>query len=302
MHLAHWLVGIGLTGLLTGCWGSNAYIVEGTVLDVRPPDTVALDHEEVPGLMPAMKMEFTVRDPALLDGLEPGDRVYARLIAEEASAGGWYLAELRETHKPAKPRPTSTPVLAGDSDAPDRVAAPPLRPGDQLPALELPLSDGSTLTVGEGQSGPVLLTFLYTTCPRPEFCPAMAKRLQALQAELSPGEATLVSVTIDPEGDTVEVLNTYAQKVGADARIWRFARLEPDALRPLAERAALTVDTAAGDEILHSLRTWVLDADGRLVERYDDARFPQDRVLQQLRTGAPKAPPGSDGTVTRPTP
>lgn len=279
---------------LAGCWGSNAYIVEGTVLSVSPPDTIALDHEEVPGLMPPMKMEFTVRDPSLLDGLEPGDQVYARLIAEDAEKGGWYLAELREHSKPGRTteRPAPTPST--------HVAAPTLRAGQTLPRMELPLSDGGTLVIGEGQQSPVLLTFLYTTCPRPSFCPAMATRLQGLQAALEPGEAQLVSLTIDPENDSLEVLQAYGEKVGADSAIWKFARVEPDALRPLAERAALTIDTAAGEEILHSLRTWVLDGSGRLVERYDDARFPQERVLQQLRTGGPPAPEGSDGTVTRP--
>ena len=64
--------------LLAGCWGSNAYIVEGTVVEVRPPSEVVLDHHEVPGLMPEMTMPFTVKDPSLLDGLEPGINDLAR--------------------------------------------------------------------------------------------------------------------------------------------------------------------------------------------------------------------------------
>lgn len=287
--------------VLAGCWGSNAHIVEGRVVAVEGPDQVTIAHEEVPGLMPAMTMPFTVKNPDQLQGIEPGDQVYARLIADDDA--GWYLASIREHNKPgASPKPTPPkPEATSPTDAADSGPG-PLRPGDVLPALPLPLADGETLTVGKGQEGPVLLTFLYTTCPRPEFCPAMAKRLQQLQAELEPGEATLVSVTIDPEHDTPEVLRAYADKAAADPKIWKFARVEGEALKDLARRASLTIDTGVGEEILHSLRTWVLDADGRLVERYDDARFPQERVLTQLRTGAPKAPEGSDGTVTRPNP
>jgi len=288
--------------LLAACWGTNAYIVEGRVVEVRAPNEIVLDHQEVPGLMPEMVMPFTVKDPTLLQGLEPGDAVYARLIAADEAQGGWYLAELREHNKPGArtPAPEAADDKSDDDKAASKTSAPPLRPGKTLPTTSLPLADGSTLTVGQGQSGPVLLTFIYTTCPRPDFCPAITSRLQALQAELEPGQATLVSVTIDPENDTPQVLQAYARDAGADPKIWRFARVEGPALTTLAQRAALTIDAGSGEEILHSLRTWVLDDQGRLIERYDDARFPQDRVLQQLRTGGPAAPEGSDGTVTRP--
>lgn len=273
--------------LLTACWGSNAYIVQGVVVEVTGATEVVIKHDDVPGLMPAMTMPFSVRDPALVSDLQPGDLVYARLITEGED---WYLAEVRERGR--APEVTSKPA------APLRPA--PLRATQTLPRTEIPLADGSTLTVGEGQSGPVLLTFLFTTCPRPEFCPALATRLQGLQAALTPGEATLLAVTIDPSGDTPEVLRAYGESVGADPAIWRFGRLEGDALANLAARAALTIDSATGEEILHSLRVLVLDEKGRLVERYDDARFPAARVLEQLRTGGPPAPAGSDGTATHP--
>lgn len=279
-----------LLSLLTACWGTNAHILEGEVVALRDDGKVVIAHEDVPGLMPAMTMPFTVKDPALLHGIEPGDQVYARLIADDDH--GWYLAELREH---SKPRPhAKAPEIGTGATLP-----PPVRPGQVLPTTTVPLSDGSSFTVGEGQSGPVVLTFLYTTCPQPEFCPAIATRMQGLQAALTPGEATLLAVSIDPDGDTPEVLKAYAESVGADPAVWRFGRLEKPELKKLAARAALTIDTVTGGtDILHSIRILVLDAEGRLVERYDDARFPADRVLEQLRTGGPPAPEGSDGTLT----
>jgi protein SCO1/2 len=276
------------TPLIAACWGSNAYIVTGEVIQVSSPTEVVIKHEDVPGLMPAMTMPFTVRDPALVAGLEPGDRVYARLITEGEE---WYLAEIRERGR--VPASTGSPAPATRPG--------PLRATQTLPRTEIPLTDGTTLILGAGQATPVLLTFLYTTCPRPEFCPALATRLQGLQAGLQPGEATLLAVTIDPTNDTLPVLKAYAEAVGADPAKWRFGRLEGEALADLAARAALTVDTVTGsEEILHSLRVMVFDDQGRLVERYDDARFPAERVLQQLLTGGPPAPPDSDGTLTKP--
>ena len=78
---------------------------------------------------------------------------------------------------------------------------------------------------------------------------------------------------------------------------WLFARAEGDALTDLAMRAALRV-VDDGKAIQHSIRLLVLDAKGRLIERYDDNNWPLERVVEQLRTGGPLAPPGTSGTVT----
>ncbi|MFK7929116.1 MAG: SCO family protein [Myxococcota bacterium] len=279
-----------LLALTSGCWGSKAYIIEGEVIEVRSATKLVIKHEEVPGLMPAMTMPFTVRDPSLMDGIEPGDQVYARLIAEEDN---WWLADLREHNKPGASTAPKSP------EPKDVVAGPaPLRPGAQLPAISLEGTDGSTVTIGAGQGHPTVVTFLFTTCPRPDFCPAIRTRLQALQSALKDTDARLVAITIDPERDTLDVLRAYATDAGAVAPTWRFARPTPAQLKDITTRAALALDTSTGTDLLHALRTWVLDADGRLIERYDDARFPHDRVVQQLTTGGPPAPEGADGTAT----
>ncbi|MFT5453967.1 MAG: protein SCO1/2 [Myxococcota bacterium] len=272
-------VAAALSLSLSACWGSNAYIVEGTVIEVTGPRDLVLDHEAIDGLgMSAMVMDFRVSDPGMLDGIKPGDRVYARMILEREGA---VLEKLRVTgHRAIEP------AVAGPG---------PVRPGGRLPRTEITLPDGSSWVVGEGQAGPTALTFLYTTCPMPEFCPAIVMRLQALQAALPEG-AYIVAVTIDPGSDTPQVLAAYARIVGAEGQ-WHFARAEGKVLTHLAMRAALSVQRG-GAAIEHGVRLLVLDAEGDLVERYDDTRWPLDRVVEQLSTGGPPAPPGTSGTVT----
>lgn len=270
-----------VTVLLAACWGANAYIVEGTVVEVNAPTELVVDHEEVKGLMGPMTMPFKLARPELADGVRRGDRVVARLIV---GSDGAVLDKVRVTgHQPLPD--------AADDDGP-----PPLRPGDALPGLEVPVTGGERWTVGVGQPAPTAVAFLYTTCPLPEFCPMVVRRLQELQAEVGT-DARLLAVTIDPTHDTLAVLEDYATQAGAHAATWRFGRLDPEDLHALAARAALPLNPA-GDEIVHGLRLLVLDAQGRLVERYDDNRWPTSRVATQLRTGAPAAPAGSDGTLT----
>ncbi len=266
---------------LSGCWGDNAYILEGTVLERTSETEVVVKHEEIAGLMGPMTMPFSVRDPSTLEGVEPGDRIYARLRLER---DGTYLAKVRVTGKGEVPA-SYAPMGPG-----------PLRPAERLARTELPLVGGGTLVLGEGQVRPAVLTFLYTTCPIPEFCPATVARLQQLQPKVK-GAADIVAVTLDPDGDTPEVLTAYAEAAGADPAVWRFARIPKGELAALAARAALQV-MEDGEEIAHGVRLLVLDADGRLVERYDDNRWPLARVVEQLSTGGPPAPPGSSGTAT----
>lgn len=90
----------GVLFLLNGCGKSpdtgkdKLYDVKGTVVSTDPQkQTVTLDHEDIPGLMKAMKMDFKAADPKLLDGLRPGDAVEGKLKAE---AGGYVVTELRK--------------------------------------------------------------------------------------------------------------------------------------------------------------------------------------------------------------
>lgn len=247
------------------CGNNDAYIVEGTVVEVRPAEVV-IAHERIAGLgMDAMTMPFEVHDPGVLKDVRAGDRVYARLIIDQT--GSW-LERVRVTgHGVA-------PVVQRDLGA-------PLRAGEALEPWDLPLSTGGLLRVGEGQTGPVILTFAYKTCPIPEFCPATMAKLQAIQARIG-AAATIVVVTLDPVGDTPEVLQVWATEVGAGPA-WRFARLEGDALGHLAVRAGLPWVAERGPAgIEHGIRILVVGADGRLVERYDDLTFDVERVATQV--------------------
>lgn len=248
---------------LLACWGDKAYIVEGTVVARNGTHEVVIDHEEIPGLMGPMTMPFEVRDPALIADLEPGHRVFARFeIAED----GGYLTKVR---------------ITGRGPAPQIDLGPgPLKPGMVLPAHTVVLEDGSEIVVGEGQDRPTALTFLYTRCPMPEFCPATVARFQALQAAVGP-DVRLLAVTLDPEHDTSDVLKAFAAQSGADPAIWRFGRAS--SLDTLALAASMPIDRSTG-EIVHGVRVLVLDSAGALVARHDDHAWSAEAVAAALRS------------------
>ena len=269
-----------LVMFLLSCWGANTYIVEGTVIEVNPPDEVVVDHEDIDGLMDAMVMAFPVSDAGMLQGLKPGDRILARY---ELNAPRGELTRIRVTGSGPVPQPNTGPV--------------PLKPGRKLPRTEITTHRGQTLVIGEGQGVGTAITFLYTRCPIPDMCPAITLQLQALQQALADDDdVRIVAITLDPDFDTVEVLSAYAEQAGAGPQ-WSFGRVAPEALSDLAMYAGMNV-LEQGDQIVHARRMVVLDAAGALIERYDDTYYPVERVVTQLRTGGPVYDGPSSGTLT----
>lgn len=241
--------------------------VEGVVVEVSANDEVIVDHEAIPGFMEAMVMPFRVQDPTLLEGLEPGHRIDARL---EIGESGGFLTSIQVTGKgPAPEKPDLGPA--------------PIRDGQQLPAYTVHTSDGSTVKLGPDQGRPIVLTFLYTRCPLPDFCPATVSKLSAMQALIEP-PTLLLAVTLDPEHDTDAVLEKFARDAGADPARWKFGRAED--LDALALSAGLTV-VDQGATIAHSKRMLLLDAQGKRVARYDDHAFPATEAIARLMGKAP---------------
>lgn len=269
--------------VLSACNGANEHIVVGTVYDKPSPTRIVVNHEDIPNFMPAMTMPFDVKDASLLADVDVGDTIIARLQMEERGA---FLEKVRVTgtgHVPSEFAAVGTSAVL---------------PGAMIPSFTVPLSDGTSTVIGSGQEEATAITFTYTRCPIPDYCPLTMSRMAALQDALG-GDARIVVVTMDPEHDSPSILSDYAVTHRAQPGEMLLGRLEIDALAGLAESAGLSVDRSDG-EVLHGLRLLVTRADGTLVERYDDNRWPLERVVSQLRTGEPAAPPGSEGTMTAP--
>lgn len=252
----------------------GAHRITGTVVNTET-SRVTLDHDPVDGVMGAMIMSFLAH-PEDVAPLKGGDRVEATMVS---SPTGFVLVDVR-------------PV--GQGDATLREDIQPLLAGQVFPRTEITLADGTTTVIGEGQPQRTAITFLYTTCPDPSFCPALSARLQTLQHELA-SDARIVSITIDPEIDTPAVLQRYARGMSANPGTWQFARLEPEWLQRVALLSGMVV-TVENGRIAHLMRMVVTDRDGTVIERYDDNEWPLDRVASQLRTGEPRLPAGQGGS------
>src|SRR5262249_34949486 len=123
----------------------------------------------------------------------------------------------------------------------------------------------------------LVLTFIYTRCPLPDFCPLMSSNFaemdKALQKDPALYEGThLLSITLDPDFDTAEVLRDYGKFHTADTGRtgfdhWEFATGSKEEIKSVAEYFGLRFWTDSG-QIVHSLRTAVISPEGKLVKLY----------------------------------
>ncbi len=247
-----------LIALLVACnfYGGETHSTQGVVLEAGGT-AVVLQHEGVADVLEPGQGSFIV-DPNLARQVKPGDVVQANLMNTEE---GMRAIGFRVTgHEPVgKARIVEI--------------------GQPFPKYVLPSLQGDKV-VGVGQQGTVVLTFLFTSCPLPAFCPLLSFKLAKVQESLPP-DTQIIAVTLDPANDSLEVLRGYGQEKGADPEKWTFARLEQAQLEELLTYAGVTREQQEKD-ILHNLRTLVINPKGELVWTASDNEWSEAELSELL--------------------
>jgi protein SCO1/2 len=258
------------------------YPLHGKVVEVDVAGRkVTIAHQDIPGFMPAMTMPFVVleKDAALLPHVGPGDEVTATLVARDSR---YWLEDLVVVKK-GTPDPHATPG--------PRAHEP--QPGDAMPDVALVDQDGRPLRLAGLRGKAVALTFVFTRCPMPEFCPLLMTKFAAAQALLAkePGLAArtrLLTISFDPAHDTPEVLRAFGkpfQKATPPFAQWSLATGKSDAIRALGGALELDYLEDAGS-FTHNLRTAVLGRDGRLQRLFRGNEWTPEELVAELKLAA----------------
>jgi protein SCO1/2 len=244
---------------------AKRYRLTGVVRAVDPEaGTVTIRHEPVPEAgMGAMTMTFTAPDRDELARIRPGDEVEAAL---RIGGGASELRDLVVT-RPAPP-PTLTLGL-GEKGPELREASRVLEPGQAVPDFAMTTQDDRPLTLSDLRGKVVVLTFIYTRCPVPDFCPLTDRKFGELARAIGPGtrraaDIRLVEVSFDPEHDTPAALAAHAKGLGARPPLWTFAVASHRELEKVAPALGLSYGPTP-KEIIHNRTLAVIGPDGRLV-------------------------------------
>lgn len=253
--------------------------VTGVIRGHLDDGQVVIQHEAIPDYMPAMTMAFTLGDPADATKLKNGDRVHFRFrVGEESSRAESFSIVGHET----------TPVAANPAPAKGNR----LRVGDAVPEFALLDENEVPLSAAALRGKLTVVTFIFTRCPVPEYCPAMALRFGSLQKTVQAdpklaGRARLLSVTLDPEFDRPEILKAYGQAIGADSAVWSFATGSKETIAALTKAFAVYTERN-GATLDHALTTALIGTDGRIVELWRGNGWKVSELLDVLYQEAAK--------------
>jgi protein SCO1 len=260
----------------------RSFTLQGQVQSLDTPrKLVIVKHEEITGFMPAMTMPYEVMDIKALDGLAPGDLINAKLIV---FSNGAHLADIKKVG--------TAPLETPPAEVPNPTASSGfelLKPGETVPDTRFLDQDGKARRFGAFKGSPVVMTFIYTRCPLPTFCPLMDRHFATLQKTLKTDPALkhvkLVTVSFDPVTDTPAVLKKHARSLDADLARWTFLTGDRDDVDQFAARFGVSVGRALNDarDITHNLRTAIIGADGALVKVYTGNDWSPEQVLADLR-------------------
>lgn len=276
---------LSLALLASACGGGSSpdrkeYTLQGQVLSVALERKEAIiRHEEIPGFMSAMTMPYSVLEAKEYENLKAGDLITATLIVEPTKA---YLQQVKKVGE--------APLAVADGGAaPAASGFELIKTGAPVPDQTFVNQDGKSVTLSSLRGDAVIVTFIYTSCPMPTFCPLMDQQFAKMQAKLKENNnllrAHLLSVSFDPQIDTPPVLKAHADTLGADPRLWSFVTGDRDEIDKWASGFGVSISRATNDprDITHNLRTALLDRQGNLVQVYTGNEWTPEQVLADLR-------------------
>jgi protein SCO1/2 len=273
-----------LCAAMTACQSKQAevnakrYELKGTIVSIdKANQSATISHEAIKDLMEGMTMPFKLKDAWPLDVMKPGDEVQATLVMTDDS--GW-LEDVVVVQK------TDAPTAA-----PPGISALP-KEGDKVPDFRFLNQDGQRVGLKQYQGKAVLLTFIYTRCPVPDYCALMSSNFAELERELEKDAALykgthLVSISFDPAYDTPKVLRSYgAAQTGKYDREtfnhWEFVTADAEEVKKVAQFFGLTY-IPEKDQIVHSLQTALIAPDGRLAKLYSGNKWKPSDVAADIR-------------------
>jgi len=247
---------------------------------------VTLNHEAIPGFMEAMTMPYQLKDANIVSELHPGDVITADLLVSQDPNADVLLDHIVVV---GQAKPDYRPAVVYHVPA----------PGDAVPDFVLTNQDGRVIRFSQFHGKALLVTFIYTRCPLPNFCPRVTRNFAAIErgvaADPSLLERTqLMCVSFDPEHDTPERLRAYgAMYIGSDAKSafahWDFAVPRKPVLTEMAKFFDVGFSDAADGSITHTLSTTLIGPDGKVVQFYPGNDWTVEQVLADVKRAAGKA-------------
>ena len=294
----------------------QSFQATGIVKDIKPDrKSIVIQHDTISNYMEAMTMPFKVKDTNQLSGLHRGDKISFRLLVKEDQSWIDHITQTtpQTTNKPAglslSPNPESFRGKAeragekGDGATERQNAAGLPTPKafgasasapNRHPLMNYHFTNefGQPVALASFAGQALGITFFFTRCPIPEYCPRLSRNFEEASKKLlalsnAPTNWHFLSVSIDPQMDTPAVLRGYAQRYHYNSNHWSFLTGPVDKVRELAEQSGVTYEPENG-LFNHNFRTLIIDAAGRMQTSFPIGGNLSDALVTEiLKAAAP---------------
>jgi protein SCO1/2 len=151
------------------------------------------------------------------------------------------------------------------------------------PEFALISQDRAPVKLADYRGKVVAVTFIFTLCA--DTCPVLTPMMSFVQDQLGADfgkKIAFVSITVDPERDTPEVLKEYAQAFGANLAGWSFLTGSPEAIRDVTRRYGVFAAKNANGGVDHTFLTSIIDRHGILRVQYLGVRFDPEEFRRDV--------------------
>ena len=253
------------------------YELKGKVVIVEPEKhLVTISHGDIKGYMPGMTMAFTVPNDSDLQMLVPNAEVTATLVVDGSQS---WLEDLVVVVKQGAPSAPATAAMQA-------------KEGDEVPNYTLVNQDAKEIRIRNYRGKSLLLTFIYTRCPLPEFCTLMSDNFALIDRKLAEdpqlyAKTHLLSISIDPAYDKPDVLRSYGaahteRYQNETFAHWEFAGGSEEQVKEIAQYFGLRY-FPENDQIIHSLRTVIIGPDGKVAKVYTGNQWQPEEVVDEIK-------------------
>jgi protein SCO1 len=248
--------------------------LRGKVVSVdKAQRQVTIAHDEIKGYMAAMTMPFSVKEDWALSAFAPGQTIEATLVVKGDRS---WIEDIRITQ-------------TKEDTQPGEVVNRMPKVGAEVPDFQLLNQDNRRIHLAQYRGRPLVLTFIYTRCPLPDYCPRTSKNFSEIYRALrsrppSDRKPRLLTISFDTEFDTPAVLKIYAGRYMNPVNFgeWGFATGSPDEIRAITGYFGLIYRKESG-QITHSLVTALINSDGKLQRLYLANEWAPSQVLDESK-------------------
>ena len=262
--------------------GPRTFKVKGKIVGFGTDrKSVIISHEDIPGYMKAMTMPFTVRDTSELTHLKVGEAVEFKLYVTNKDA---WITGIRSI--PDSMIHINSMNRDMFEDVADKDDTNQLQNGDLLPEVSLTDQDGKLISTNDFRNKVLVLTFFYTSCPLPNYCPLMSNNFREAEKTLVKAygdKVHLLSISFDTRRDTPDILKEYGQRYDARFDYWSFASGSDQEIRKLTSAFGVIYQPVKGT-FTHNLRTVVVGTDGRVRKIFPGNQWKPEDLVREVAT------------------